>query len=156
MGEMYAKIIKHVSIDGLSWKPLMPLNITRTGALIIISYNIPYGNLSFDTQLVAQRLNMGFDFLQTNGNSVSISNVSLSNDKKKIQITLSNTPTGSNQRIRYAWGSNQTCGYHCGDAQNPLFVGGNVRDTDTRISPAIGGTGLPLYNWSVAFDEPVN
>lgn len=37
----------------------------------------------------------------------------------------------------------------------PLMVGGNLRDSDSSVSPAPGSTGRPLYNWAVAFDEPV-
>ena len=36
-----------------------------------------------------------------------------------------------------------------------MSVGGNIRDQDSTISPSVDATGMPFYNWSVAFDEPV-
>jgi hypothetical protein len=113
--------------------------------------------LAIDTLSLPKRPNYGFEFLQTGGNAVSITNVSMIDSSTKVLITLDSIPTGTDQKLRYAY----TC-YHggtgfaaCGDGQDPTAVGGNIRDTDSRTSPADSSTGLPLFDWSVTFEEPV-
>ena len=63
-------------------------------------------------------------------------------------ISLSGTPTGSNQRLRYAYTG--VPGTNTG-AQNAGSAAGNLRDTDPF--PSLYGN--TLYNWSVHFDEPI-
>lgn len=165
MGEMLGKVIKKVSIDGQIWNPLMPTSISRTANIVTISFNIPVGSLNFDTSLVALRPNYGFDFLQTNGNEITITDVTLINNNTQVQITLSAIPTGTDQRIHYAWRCFQnqavdatyltSTSANCGGADRPTYVGGNLRDSDNSVSPAIGSTGLPLYNWCVAFNKQI-
>ncbi len=154
MGELIGKVINKVAVQGQTWNPLMPTSSIRSGNTITISYAIPVGRLEIDTTRVAARANYGFTFTQTGGNNVSISSVQLVNDNTQVKITLSAIPTGSNQKIRYAWG----CGnytWFCGGAATGWHVGGNIRDSDNSVSTAPGSTNLPLYNWSVAFEEPV-
>jgi hypothetical protein len=43
----------------------------------------------------------------------------------------------------------------CGSAQQAGYYGGNVRDSDTSVSPTSDSTRIPLYNWSVAFEEGI-
>lgn len=154
MGELMGKVINKVAVQGQTWNPLMPTSSIRSGNTITISYAIPVGRLEIDTTRVATRENYGFTFTQTGGNNVSISSVQLVNNNTQVKITLSAIPTGTNQKIRYAWG----CGnytWFCGGATTGWHVGGNIRDSDYSISTAPGSTNLPLFNWSVAFEEPV-
>ena len=165
MGEMLGKVIKKVAIDGHTWNPLMPTTASRTANIVTISFNIPVGSLNFDTSLVAFRPNYGFDFVQTGGNAITITDVTLINNTQ-VQITLSDVPTGSDKRIHYAWRcyANQSIDStyltsapsNCGGANNATYVGGNLRDSDNSVSPSIDSTGLPLYNWCVAFNKPIN
>ncbi len=157
-GEMFAKVMKKVVIDGDTWNPLMPTALNRNGAVIVLDYNIPVGALVLDTTNMVQHTNYGFEFTQTGGNNPNISNVQLINSDSQVQITLDAVPTGTDQKIRYAW----TCGLtpdpfagRCADPTDPDAVGGNLRDSDSSISPASDGTGLPLYNWGVTFEEPI-
>ena len=154
VGEMLAKVINKVVFQHQVWNPLMPTSIVRQNNVITVSYAIPVGTLAIDTTNVAQRPSDGFDFVQTGGNSVSISSVALTNNNTQVSITLSATPTGTSQQLRYAWRC-YTSATSCGEASNATMVGGNIRDTDSSVSPAVNGTGLPLYDWGVAFDEPV-
>lgn len=154
MGELMAKVINKVALEGQTWNPLMPTSSIRTGNSITISYAIPVGRLEIDTTRVAARANYGFTFTQTGGNNVSISSVQLVNNNTQVKITLNAIPTGANPKIRYAWG----CGnytWFCGGAATGWRAGGNIRDSDYAISTASGSTNLPLFNWSVAFEEPV-
>lgn len=158
LGEMLAKVINEVSLKGYTWNPLMPTAVNRNGNVIVVQYHIPFGTLDIDTTSVAKRPHLGFEFVQTGGNNVSIVDVALINNASQVQITLSGIPTGSNQLLRYAY----TCyaggtGFPaCGNAADSMNVGGNIRDMDSTVSQAIGSTGMPLYNWSVAFEEPVS
>lgn len=156
MGELIGKVINKVAVQGQTWNPLMPTSSIRSGNTITISYAIPVRvRLEIDTTRVAARANYGFTFTQTGGNNVSISSVQLVNDNTQVKITLSAIPTGSNQKIRYAWG----CGnytWFCGGAATGLACWRKYeRDSDYSISTASGSTNLPLFNWSVAFEEPV-
>ncbi|HSE56663.1 MAG TPA: fibronectin type III domain-containing protein, partial [Candidatus Paceibacterota bacterium] len=159
LGELMGKVMEKVLLQGESWNPLMPTAVSRVGAVITASFAIPTGTLAIDTTLVAQRPNYGFEFTQTGGNSPTISSVSLTNNDTEVQVTLSATPTGTNQRLRYAYTctGNHTGAYDflCGDADDGTYVGGNIRDTDSTTSSATGSTGLVLYDWLVAFDEPI-
>lgn len=152
-GELMAKVMDKVLFKGETWNPLMPTSTVRNGNEIIISYHIPVGQLSLDTTSVAARTNYGFSFTQTGGNSVSISSIQLIENNTKVKITLNQIPTGVNQKIRYAWGCNNT--WFCGGASTGWYSGGNLRDNDTSVSNSPGSTNLPLYNWSVAFEENV-
>ncbi len=159
LGELYAKVMKKVIFDHATWNPLMPTAVNRSGNVITVSYAIPTGTLAIDTTNVAERTNYGFEFAQTGGNSVSIASVALVNSSTQVQITLSATPTGTNQKLRYAYScaaDTTPLAIDCGGASDGTFVGGNIRDTDTSVSPSSAGTGTALYDWSVAFDEAVS
>jgi hypothetical protein len=152
-GELMAKVMDKVLFKGETWNPLMPTSTIRNGNEVIISYHIPVGQLSLDTSSVANRTNYGFSFTQTGGNSVSISSIQLIENNTKVKIILNQIPTGLNQKIRYAWGCNNT--WFCGGASTGWYTGGNLRDNDTSVSNSPGSTNLPLYNWSVAFEENI-
>ena len=159
MGEMFAKVIKKVMVDGTGWDPLMPISVIGSGTSLVVSYHIPVGSLVLDTTNVAKRPNYGFEFSQTGGNTVTVTSVQLINNNTQVQVGLSAAPTGTNPRLRYAWGypsrTSQALIYQYGEASTATFCGGNIRDMDTSVSPASNGTGQPLYDWSVSFDDPV-
>ena len=159
MGEMFAKAMKKVLFDGQSWDPLVPVAVQRLSNVVTVSYKIPVGSLAIDTTTLAQRPNYGFEFTQTGGSAISISSVALVNNNTQVQITLSGAPDGTNPHIRYAWTCyatpNNFLFANCGDPTNSNFVGGNIRDTDSSVSPEAGSTGLPLYDFGVTFDEPI-
>jgi len=143
-----------VLFEGQTWNPLMPSSILRSSNVIIANYNIPYGTLAIDTANVAERPDYGFEFTQAGGNSVSIDSVELINNNSQVKITLSDTPTGTDQHLRYAWSCYVVASW-CAQAGDATAVGGNIRDTDTSVSPSSGSTGLPLYDWSVSFNESI-
>jgi hypothetical protein len=157
-GEMFAKVINEVVLKGNAWNPLMPTLVHRIDNVITVSYHIPVGNLEIDTSIVARRRNYGFDFVQTGGNVANIIDVQLVNGATKVQITLDSVPTGTNQLLRYGYSCYKSISPNfadCGGSAETLAVGGNIRDMDAQVSQAIGGTGMPLYNWGVTFEEPV-
>ncbi len=157
LGEMFAKVMGEVTFKRRTWNPLMPTAVIRDGNVITIDFHIPVGTLALDTTLVKKRPNFGFEFLQTGGDHDSIVDVALVNGNTQVQITLDGIPTGTNQSVRYAYTClhNATSIGWCGSSQDSLSVGGNIRDSDSTVSAAIGSSGMPLYNWLVTFQEPV-
>lgn len=85
-----------------------------------------------------------------------IQEVKLINNNTQIQITLDKEPDGTNQKLRYALSCITGFPRTCGGAQQAGYYGGNVRDSDTSVSPASDSTQIPLYNWSVAFEESIS
>lgn len=146
LGEYYGKVIKKVVIDHETWRPLSPDSAVRSGNIIDVNFHVPAGVLAFDTTLVSSRTNKGFEYYDSTA-SATISSVAILDDDT-VRITLSGTPTGANQRIRYAYTG--VPGTDTG-AQNAGSAAGNLRDTDTY--PSLYGN--TLYNWAVHFDEPI-
>ncbi len=146
LGEYYGKVIKKVVIDHESWRPLTPDSAVRTANIIYVNFHVPAGVLTFDTTLVSPRTNKGFEYYDSTA-SATISSVSIL-DSDTVQITLSGTPTGSNQRIRYAYTG--VPGTDTG-GQNAGSAAGNLRDSDPY--PSLYGN--TLYNWAVHFDQAV-
>jgi hypothetical protein len=146
LGEYYGKVIKKVAVDHEDWRPLSPDSATRSGNIVYVDFHVPAGVLAFDTTLVSSRTNKGFEYYDSTS-SATISNVEILDDDT-VKVTLSGVPTGSNQRIRYAYTG--TPGTNTG-AQNAGSAAGNLRDTDPY--PSLYGN--TLYNWAVHFDEPI-
>ncbi len=154
LGEMMAKVMNEVALRGRPWNPLMPSSVVLIDSVITIDYHIPVGTLALDTVTVARRPNYGFEFVQTGGNAVTITDVSLVSSNTKVQITLSAVPTGTSPMVRYGCTCYNGIIAWCNNGADSSSVGGNLRDTDNMASTAIGSTGLPLYDWGVTFAEP--
>jgi hypothetical protein len=140
LGEYYGKVINEVTVRGNEWKPLMPKAGTLVGNILYLDYHVPKGELVFDTSIVTEHENYGFEYYDET-HSVEIVDVDIMSDSL-IKITLSGAPTGVHKKIRYAYRGVQ------GTHTNPLdsdSVGGNLRDTDD--APSLHGN--PLYNWAV-------
>jgi hypothetical protein len=146
LGEYYGKIMKKVIIDREQWRPLSPDSIVRSNNIIYANFHVPAGQLAFDNTLVSARANYGFEYSDSNS-SATINSVEIL-DADTVKITLSGTPTGYSQRLRYAYTG--TPGSAPG-AQNSGSAAGNLRDTDN--APSLYGN--TLYNWAVHFDKPI-
>jgi hypothetical protein len=146
LGEYYAKVMKKVFFDKVSWRPLSPDTIQILGNEIYAKFHVPEGVLTLDTTLVKENTNYGFEYYDTTS-SATISSVSIINSDT-VKITLSNAPSGGNQRLRYAYTgvANAAAG-----AQSDGSPRGNLRDTDSTVSLS----GNNLYNWTVHFDKPI-
>lgn len=172
MGENIGKVMYKVGIEKEDWKPLSPSNIIFVNQLITIQFHVPVGNLVFDapphsrdsvTGVKTYYKNYGFEYVDDSGSANIVPNgVNIGPDKKSVLIYLNKVPTGSNPRIKYAAqkfstvasGASAACRH--GDlAAGIQCYGGNLRDSDNAPSPAIDGSGIPLYNWCVTFDEPL-
>src|SRR5262249_13771365 len=67
LGEYYAKAYKKVVIDGGSWTPLKPNTISRAGAVITVTFDVPAPPLVLDTALVSNPGSFGFEFIDDSG-----------------------------------------------------------------------------------------
>ncbi|MEI7614887.1 MAG: fibronectin type III domain-containing protein, partial [Betaproteobacteria bacterium] len=146
LGEYYAKVMKKVFFDKVAWRPLSPDAIQLIGNVIYAKFHVPAGVLALDTNIVSQNTNYGFEYYDTTS-SATISSVSIMNSDT-VKITLSNVPTGGNQRLRYAYTGviNAAAG-----AQSAGAPRGNLRDTDSTVSLS----GNNLYDWAVHFDKSI-
>jgi hypothetical protein len=146
LGEYYAKAYTKVVIDGGTWTPLSPRQIVRNGNVIYAQFNVPAGSLVFDTTLVDLKANYGFEYAD-DSSSASISSVEMVN-ADTVKITLSTSPTGTNQKLRYAYTgtSGSQPGAHIAGSER-----GNLRDSDA--TPSLYGNNL--YNWAVHFNKIV-
>ena len=144
LGEYYGKAMKKVIVDGQPWVPLSPKSIERSGNAIYAKFNVPAGQLAFDTTTVSARTNDGFEYSDSSS-SASISSVSLV-ATDTVKILLNTVPNGANQKLAYAFTG--TSGSLAG-ATSTGSIGGNLRDTDTTT----GLYGDHLYDWSVQFQQ---
>lgn len=145
MGEDYAKVYRRVILERRPWEPLRPVQVTRAGAVLTIRFAVPKPPLVLDTDLVSDPGSMGFEFAQTGAAAPAITSVALAGPDT-VTVTLASAPTGTEQRIRYAFTG--TSGSNAGATTGPR---GNLRDSDDTPSRH----GYKLYNWCVHFNEAV-
>lgn len=144
LGEYYQKAFAEVQ-DAGSYDPLRPATVVGSGNTVTVTFAGRVGNLVFDTSLVQSISNMGFDYVDDSGNTIT--NVVISSNQ--VIVTLSGT-IGANPFLSYA--------YHngAGGATNQvagLGDRGNLRDSDPAVSLYDGAR---LYNWCVIFKEAVS
>lgn len=147
-GEYYGKVINKVFNEGKEWYPLMPIGVVRNGNVIYVKFHVPEPPLQFDTTLVSEKTNKGFEYTDSSGSS-SISSVEIYG-ADTVKITLNQVPTGGTQSLRYAFTGTP------GAIPGPFVSGsakGNLRDSDVAVSSYNGST--RLYNWAVHFTKNV-
>src|SRR5690606_9111896 len=145
LGEMHAKVLERVLVEGEPWRPVSPIDIERQGAEITVQMWVPAPPLVLDELTVTDPGNYGFDYTDASGAPPSIVSVELVGEDA-VRITLSEVPVGGNRRLRYAMNgiASQPAGPTTG-------ARGNLRDSDATESRH----GYALHNWCVHFDEPV-
>lgn len=137
LGAYHGRVHEAIS-KGQPWKPLYPTAAVRTGASVVLTFNVPEGPLVFDTALVSDPGNFGFEWHDSgDGNAVTISNVTITG-QDQVTITLSEIPTGSNQQVGI--GRTGIIGNHGGPTSGPRS---NLRDSSSDIDDM----GYPMYNW---------
>ncbi|TWF53273.1 hypothetical protein [Neorhizobium alkalisoli] len=137
-GAMMGRAIGQL-MAGSSPKPLYALSAVRTGAQVLVTYNVPSGSLTLDTVGVTDPGSYGFKWSDAgNGNTVTINSVAIAS-ATTLLITLSAVPTGTDQAIRVALdaaagtGTGRAVGARC-----------CLRDT----SPDTDRLGQKMYNWA--------
>ena len=160
LGEYYGKVYQRVIVEGKPWTPLLPQTVLRQGRIVVVKFQVPVSPLVFDTNRVDAQSNLGFEYYDTTSSArIEAGGVTIT-DSNTVQILLTTTPAGTNQRLRYAFtgAPGSQPGAHLGGA---VFgsARGNLRDSDA--TPALYPTGVPvrmgtnLFNWAVTFDEPI-
>lgn len=130
-----------------TFEPLRPNTITRSGAVVTITFTGRVGSLVLDTTNVSNPGNYGFEWVQTGGVARTISSIALANGNTEVQITLSGDPgTPTTQKVAYA--NFGTLGV---DAGPTTGARGNVRDSDTTVN----SFGEQMPNWLVHFNNAV-
>ncbi len=150
-------VVTATLMDNSAWRPLYPTSIARTGAKIVLTFNVPTGPLELDTTLVSNPGSYGFSYTD-DSSPPAISAVELCSgsvdplcvNSNQVLITLASTPTGANKKIRYAYSG--TPGAEGGSSTSAR---GNLRDSDAT-SVTCNGTTVPLYNWAVHFEETLS
>jgi len=168
LGELAGKVWKSLLIDHVYWTGLVPRSITSSGATLTFQAWVPAGSLTIDTTTLADAtycqgvstadpaactsgggvwVYKGFEFYDSSGTAKAYITGAAITASNTIAITLNKIPTGSNQRLRYAFtGAGKFPG---GAATAPH---GNIRDSDTAVGVT---SGARLYNWLATFDDPV-
>jgi hypothetical protein len=145
LGEYFAKAYAETVLGGRPWEPLRPIAITRAGAVVTVKLKVPKPPIVIDTTRVTDPGKNGFEFFDDSGAPPAIASVAVSGPDTVV-LTLASTPTGGNQRVRYAMKATQ--GDKPGPQEGPR---GNLRDSDATPSQY----GNELFNWAVHFDLPV-
>jgi len=149
--EYYGKVAERVIGQGKSWRPLSPRKIQRSGNQILITFWVPVQPLVIDTTNVTpptynpNGLN-GFEYFDNSATPPAITAVSVVSPTS-VLITLASVPTGTGNRIRYAYtGVLGTAATAVAGASGPR---GCLRDSDATASVY----GYQMYNWCVHFDK---
>ena len=103
IGELHGRAMR-LHREGLYTGPLYVLLAARTDAIVILTFNEPYGAaaIDLDTSIVSDPGNYGVTFHQTGGNAVTVTHVAEGPGDFQLTITLSATPTGTDQKIGIA------------------------------------------------------
>jgi len=144
MGEYYAKAYRRVILQGRAWEPVRPTSAIRTGAVIDVKFWVPVRPLVLDDVLVTDPGDYGFEYTDS-GTPPAISSVEVIGPST-VRVTLASTPSGVNQRLRYAYTGTPTA--NAGPTTGPR---GCLRDSDRTPSRH----GYDLHNWCVHFDMAV-
>lgn len=144
LGAYYGLAYKRIIIDGKSWKPLKPLSSVTQGTVLVVKFNVPSGRLEFDTTNVTQNTNYGFELVDSIGNALAISSVSIMGPDTVKIVAGATIPFGA--KLRYAW----TGSGNVGATKGPR---GNLRDTQGNyIVFDPNGLNKPMHNWCVIFE----
>jgi len=144
MAALRAYVYKKVIINEETWEPLRPVSQIVQDDLLVVRFNVPKGELIFDTTLVPAQTTQGFELEESDGTPITISSVEIS-DYDTVKITAAATiPAGA--VLKYGW--TDTNGYQ---------GMGNLRDTmgDTVIYQP-DYYNIPVHNWCCVFERTIS
>lgn len=149
-GKYYAKAFYQTVFEKNPWKPLWPEQIIWQGRIIDITFHVPNGSLVWDTNLVTQTPNYGFDLWRNDSEgSTAIESLSFRPGGKRLVIKLAVDPQ-EGDTLTYGRG-------RVGDALAGGPVSGprgNLRDQAGDSDNYVDGDGVTRYmhNWCVMFE----
>lgn len=142
LGAYYGLVYKRIKVDKIDWQPLKPISSTRQGAVLNVKFHVPVQPLVLETSLIPAQSQHGFTLVDSGGNNIAISSVSvIHGDTIKI-VAASSIPAGA--KLRYGFNSATGKGSYVGGC-------GNLRDSQGEeiIYSAIN---KPMHNWCVVFE----
>jgi hypothetical protein len=90
-------------LRGESWNPIRPIKCEQiNNTQVKIDFSVPVAPLVFDTSLVSDPGNKGFEFVGTNKNDAQILNVAIF-EQKSVILTFNKTPLAKGRSIAYAY-----------------------------------------------------
>jgi hypothetical protein len=134
LGEKYAEVFDYVVNRGAPWKPVGPSKITRSGAVITLTFDVPSPPLVWDSHLVSPHQTMhtawakgrGFEVIDGASNEIAIASIEIRGND--VVLTLASAPAqGTAFTVAYALtqdGGGWLGGYGAG-------MHGLLRDSDT-------------------------
>ena len=152
LGHYYGLVLKKILVDKVDWKPLAPKQVTwiNNYNYIDIVFNVPYGELSFDTLWVSKAENYGFDIWDSADSLLDMIDDVKIIGKNKVRISLfAEPPIGS--KLTYAKGRDGDIG----GANRMQGARGNLRDTQGTVYSYFGHDDVyrELHNWCVIFES---
>jgi hypothetical protein len=108
LGEKYAEVYYHTVLQGRRWRPLEPVQVTRSGKEIAVDLYVPYPPLSFDTAVSSAHQSMnnpwrrgkGFEVVTAAGAKLEIESVMIMGNT--VKIVLTQLPPAGALTIRHA------------------------------------------------------
>jgi chitodextrinase len=149
-GSQFGKVYDRIVRQGVNWRPLEPTSVAFNSNDIVVNFHVPAPPLVWDTTLVSNPGNYGFEiFNATTGTNISINTPVI--EGSSVRITPSSPlQNGHSYRLRIAYtGISGNAG---GPTTGPRA---NLRDSDSAAAfySNASGTPYPLYNWVVTVDE---
>jgi hypothetical protein len=141
---LYAQALVETCLIGKPFKPVYPTKIVRVGTELQVTFNVPVKPLVIDTSEVSVVTNYGFEYVNTGGTAVTISNVRVKPDGVTVLMDLATATAG---KLRYAYTG--TSGAAPGASTG---VRGNIRDSANYAN----AYNLTIRNWCVHFEESVS
>jgi hypothetical protein len=151
LGAYFAKAYQRVIVEGGTFEPLRPLDVTRAGNVLTVKFHVPVPPMVIDTTRVTDPGNYGFTYADSTS-SASVASVAVSGPDT-VTVTLSAAPTGAAKKLRYAL--NAPAPNAC---PGPVSgARGNLRDSDATVAYHQDASGAPydLHNWAVHFEMDV-
>lgn len=155
-GEVTGNILYDVLVDKKQYKPVYPINFSKTDKTITIDFHVPAPPLQFDTWTTPKVLNYGF-MAYNNGSSVIIRNIEV----KDTQVVITTSTTLSdNLEVIYAGnflsGTGNLCDSYTTHSMYTYFDDSSNSKKEsytpkTKNGESIYGKEYPMQNWSVGF-----
>ena len=141
-GALFAKAYRRLAQEGKGWHPLQPRRLTHSDNSVLIDFDVPVEPLCFDTEHVRDPGQYGFSLHDPQSRIIAVEPAGPS----RIRLVLDRPPARS-ARVSYAL-------YNGTSGRSGRLEGarGCLRDSDTEQC-ALDDS--PLFNWSVAFDLPI-
>jgi hypothetical protein len=133
LGEKYAEVFDYVVNRGAPWKPVGPSQVTRSGAVINVTFDVPIPPLVWDTHLSPPHQSMhtawangrGFEVTDASGNEIAIASTEIQGNN--VLVTLASPPAaGTALTLAYAL----TADGGAGTGGKPDGMHGLLRDSD--------------------------